>query len=61
MLMKSRFVMTPSQDVKKRLEAEDGELQSDVSNLEKKLHYLETTFKNSRANLDKVLRSGRSG
>jgi prefoldin subunit 1 len=50
--------MTPSADVKKRLESENKELQSDVSNLEKKLHYLETTFKNSRSNLDKVLQSG---
>lgn len=60
MLMDSRFVMTPSKEVKKRLEVENGELKSDVSNLEKKLHYLETTFKNSRANLDKVLK-GSSG
>lgn len=56
-----RFVMTAPAEVKKRLQGETAELESDVSNLNKKLNYLETTFKNSRANLDRVLQSGGSG
>lgn len=50
--------MTPTDEVKQRLSKEDGTLKSDVSNLEKRLQYLETTFKNSRENLDKVLKAG---
>ncbi len=50
--------MTPADEVKKRLSKEDGEMKSDVSSLEKRLHYLETTFKNSRQNLDRVLNAG---
>ncbi|KAF2094545.1 Prefoldin [Rhizodiscina lignyota] len=52
------FVMTPADEVKQRLSTEDSELKSDVSSLEKRLQYLETTFKNSRQNLDKVLKAG---
>jgi len=40
-----------------RLTAEGVELKSDVSNLEKKLHYLETTYKNSKDNLEQILNS----
>lgn len=54
-----RFVATPAESVKTRLDKEGDTLKSDVSNLEKKLHYLETTYKNSRDHLDQVL-GGRS-
>ena len=40
-----------------RLTAESIELKSDLSNLEKKLHYLETTYKNSKEHLEQILNS----
>ncbi|KAL0252249.1 hypothetical protein SLS55_010691 [Diplodia seriata] len=53
----SRFVWSPVPDVKKRLASESEELKSDTSNLEKKLHYLETTYKNSRDNLEQLFKA----
>ena len=44
--------------MEKRLSSETGELKSDISNLTKKLHYLETTQKNSREHIDKIMKSG---
>jgi prefoldin subunit 1 len=38
-----------------RLNEEGKELKSDVGNLEKKLHYLETTYKNSKEGFEKLL------
>jgi len=52
------FVWSPSADVKQRLAAESEELKSDTSNLEKKLHYLETTYKNSQQSIEQLFRSG---
>ena len=54
----TRFVWSPSADVKQRLAAESEELKSDTSNLEKKLHYLETTYKNSQQSIEQLFRSG---
>ena len=54
----SRFVSNPTDAVEKRLSAETAELKSDISNLNKKLHYLETTHKNSREHIDQIFRSG---
>jgi len=34
------------------------EIKSDITNLEKKLQYLETTQKNSRENIEQILKSG---
>ena len=45
-------------DVKKKLSSQTAELRSDVSSLNKKLHYLETTHKNSREHIDKIIQSG---
>lgn len=53
-----RFVFSPTSDVEKRLSSETAELKSDVSNLNKKLHYLETTHKNSREHIEKMIQSG---
>lgn len=53
-----RFVLSPTADVEKRLSSEAGELRSDLTKLEKRLHYLETTHKNSRDNIDQILKSG---
>ncbi|KAI9790279.1 MAG: hypothetical protein M1816_005304 [Peltula sp. TS41687] len=55
------FVSSPVSDIKKRLGGEMNELRSDLSNLEKKLHYLETTHKNSRSHIDQIMRSGGGG
>jgi len=44
--------------MEKRLSSETAELKSDVSNLNKKLHYLETTHKNSREHIEKIMQSG---
>lgn len=52
----SRFVATPMSAVDKRLSSETAELKSDITNLEKKLHYLETTHKNSRENIEQILK-----
>lgn len=42
--------------MKQRLAAEGEELKGDTVNLEKKLHYLETTYKNSRDNLEQLFK-----
>ncbi|PGH32677.1 prefoldin subunit 1 [[Emmonsia] crescens] len=52
------FVASPITNVNKRLSTEKGELKTDISNLEKKLHYLETTHKNSRQHIDQIFKSG---
>lgn len=54
----TRFVASPTSDVKIRLSKESNDLKADVVNLEKKLHYLETTYKNSRDHLDAVFKNG---
>ncbi|KAI4117149.1 MAG: hypothetical protein LQ345_002555 [Seirophora villosa] len=53
------FMYTPADSVEKRLGSEIAELRSDISSLNKKLHYLETTHKNSREHIDQIFRSGR--
>ena len=58
LIARFRFMFSPKDDVEKRLSSETGELKSDISNLTKKLHYLETTQKNSREHIDKIMQSG---
>lgn len=53
-----RFIMTSNQEVKGKLAAQGTQIKTDVANLEKRLHYLETTSKNSREHIDQLLRSG---
>lgn len=53
-----RFVNVPTDTVSKRLTRESGEAATEISSLEKKLHYHETTHKNSRENLEQILKSG---
>lgn len=53
-----RFVNVPIGTVNKRLTRESSEATSEITNLEKKLHYHETTHKNSRDNLEQILKSG---
>ncbi len=58
LMLRCRFVFSPMDEVQKRLSSETAELKSDISNLNKKLHYLETTHKNSREHIDKIMKSG---
>jgi len=48
----------PRSTVDKRITTESGELKGDIEGLEKRMHYLEMTFKNSRENLEAILKSG---
>lgn len=57
----TRFVLTPPQEVMDRLATETKTLDTEKENLDKKLHYLETTYKNSMDNLEKIMGSGRLG
>lgn len=52
------FVARPISEVDKRLSGETTELKSEITNLEKKLHYLETTHKNSREHIEQIFKSG---
>jgi len=53
-----RFVLGSTNGMKTKLDAQSTDLDSDVSDLKKKLHYLETTAKNSREHIDQIIRSG---
>ena len=52
------FVAVPIDTLNKRLASESSTLKKDITELEKKLHYQETTFKNSRQHIEKILQSG---
>ena len=51
----------PQEEVAKRLANETRDLQGDISNLNKKLHYLETTHKNSREHIEQLFRRNTEG
>jgi prefoldin subunit 1 len=53
-----RFVAVPTKTVNDRLNTESTALRKDIAELEKKLHYQETTFKNSRDHIEKILQTG---
>ena len=53
----TRFVSRSRDEVETRVTSETEALRLDISNLGKKLHYLETTHKNSRDHIDQILRS----
>ncbi|KAJ5217335.1 hypothetical protein N7468_010343 [Penicillium chermesinum] len=52
------FVHVPTDTVSKRLTRESSEAAAEIASLEKKLQYHETTNKNSRDNLEQILKSG---
>lgn len=56
----SRFVNVPIDTVNNRLTRESGEAKAEITNLEKKLQYHETTNQKSRENLEQILKSGRA-
>ncbi|KAL9624914.1 MAG: hypothetical protein Q9160_000961 [Pyrenula sp. 1 TL-2023] len=52
------FVASPKSTVNKRLSDETSSLKGEITGLEKRLHYLETTHKNSREHINKILQTG---
>jgi len=52
------FVQVGTGQVKARLDSEVKGLSGDVEDLNKKLHYLETTFEKARENIDSILQRG---
>jgi prefoldin subunit 1 len=56
-----RFVSSPVDETGKRLARETSEFSTEVQNLGKKLHYLETTHKNSREHIEQIFKSGGRG
>lgn len=53
-----RFVLTPASDLNNKLGKQVKELGTDIENLGKRLHYLETTAKNSQSHIDQILKRG---
>lgn len=53
--------MKPPNELKDKLLAQEKQLKEDASNLGKKLHYLETTAKNSQQHIEQLLKSGATG
>lgn len=58
MIFLPRFVAAPISNVNKRLSKEVQDTKTEVGNLEKRLHYLETTQKNSQQHIEKILTGG---
>ena len=52
----NRFVSVPVPALKDRLGTEMKEMETEVENLGKRLHYLETTAKNSQEHIEKMLK-----
>lgn len=48
----------PISTLNQRLTAESNTLSKDITDLEKRLHYQETTYKNSRQHIEKILQTG---
>ena len=55
--MSPRFVHSPQADVGQRLSFKIDEAKADIASLNKKLTYLETTHKNSREHIEKIIGS----
>ncbi|THX20263.1 hypothetical protein D6D17_00772 [Aureobasidium pullulans] len=52
------FVASPKTDVKVRLTKDQDAIRKDMEGLDKKMHYLETTYKNSKDHLDAIFKNG---
>ncbi|CRG84889.1 prefoldin subunit 1 [Talaromyces islandicus] len=50
------FIHSPINTVDKRLASETETLKSDITGLEKRLHYLETTHQKSKENLEQIFK-----
>lgn len=53
-----RFVLTTTDGIKQRQVKEAEDIKTEMANLEKKMHYLDTTFKNSQEHLQQILQRG---
>lgn len=49
-------MQTPIDAVNSRLSSEDQTLKKDISDLEKRLHYLETTHEKSKEHIEQIFR-----
>lgn len=47
-----RFVAVPVPEMKEKLDSQIKQVEIDVGGLDKRLHYLETTAKNSQVSMD---------
>jgi len=56
----NRFVALPVPALQGKLGGQVKDVQTEVESLGKKLHYLETTAKNSQEHIEKMLGGGRS-
>lgn len=53
-----RFVLTSTEDVKVRQAKQATDIKAELANLDKKLHYLETTYKNSQQHMEALFKRG---
>lgn len=58
--MLDRFVLTSIPEVKSQQSKQSTDADKEMENLNKKLHYLETTNKNANEHLDRILKGGGS-
>lgn len=56
-----RFVSIPAPELKDKLESQTKQVDTDIDGLSKRLHYLETTAKNSQEHIEAMLRRGAAG
>ena len=52
-----RFVLTSTQELKEQQTKGSGDVDKELENLNKKLHYLETTYNNAQLHLDKIFKN----
>ena len=57
-LTRCRFVATTIPDIKSKQTREVEECTKEMANLDKKRHYLETTYKNSTDHIEQILKRG---
>lgn len=55
------FVSIPAPELKDKLESQTKQVDTDIDGLTKRLHYLETTAKNSQDHIEAMLRRGAAG
>ena len=53
-----RFVLTSTQEMKERQAKESLDVNKEMENLNKKLHYLETTYNNAQRHLEQIFKGG---
>ena len=52
------FVLTTTEEVKQRQAKESTDVDKEMENLNKKLHYLETTYNNAQQHLEQIFKGG---